>query len=625
MVAGCAPATRSTAAAPAGRRPAAARRPRRRAPAPPAAGAPDAAAGAVAAPGVAGPGPEAVEAPAVPSAEEAVAPAVQAVAGRARQQRAHRPAEAPVANASAAARQPAVEQQRSSAERTVVALDQVEPGDVPRASFKEALRAAIAATMKEPTTEDEADRVMAQGATDASARLNSELGAQSEAAAGPLRSASEAEAEPADAAGEPAPGLVPEPTGPAPDAVSPDPVVPAPLPAERLDYSSDRASTDQAMADAGVSTEQLQRGNEPEFAPALEARSTAEAHEASAGPQYRETEATMRGESRAQAEARLGGGLTGMRAQRLDLIGQVVGEQESTRTHQSQQRRLVTERVAAIKEATRHDVEVILTAMDANAVAIFEVGLREAEGAYEDAFEEAKGGIGNWLTEWGSDWDELIEESLATGRAAYLERVGRAIDEVATLVESQLAAAKQRVARGRAEVDAYVAGLDEGLQAAGEEARQQVSADFDALESSVDERRDRLVERLTQQYRDSYQRMSETENRLREENKSLWQRVYDATVGLIKKIIEFKNLLFEVLAQAAVGDHADHRGPDRVPVEPRRGGDPGRHQLQGPHRRAPQEGPARLGLRGRRPRRHRAVRRRSTSRASSASSFRSSD
>ena len=34
--------------------------------------------------------------------------------------------------------------------------------------------------------------------------------------------------------------------------------------------------------------------------------------------------------------------------------------------------------------------------------------------------------------------------------------------------------------------------------------------------------------------------MSETENRLREENKSLWQRVYDATVGVIKKILEFK-------------------------------------------------------------------------------------
>ena len=236
------------------------------------------------------------------------------------------------------------------------------------------------------------------------------------------------------------------------------------------------------MADAGVSTEQLQRGNEPEFAPALEARSTAEAHEASAGPQYRETEAAMRGSRGRRRGAARWRPYRDARAA-ADLIGQVVGEQESTKTHQSQQRRLVTERVAAIKEATRHDVDVILTAMDADAVAIFDVGLREAEEAYEDAFEEAKGGIGNWLTAWGSDWDELIEESLATGRAAYLERVGRAIDEVATLVESQLAEAKQRVADGRAEVETFVDGLDESLRAAGEEARQQVSADFDAMET----------------------------------------------------------------------------------------------------------------------------------------------
>jgi hypothetical protein len=305
------------------------------------------------------------------------------------------------------------------------------------------------------------------------------------------------------------------------------------------------------MAEAGVSTEQLQRGNEPEFGPALEARSTAETHEAAAGTQYRENEATVRGDSRAQAQERLGGGLAGMRAQRLDLIGQVVAEQQSTSTNQSQQRRLVTERVTAIKEATRNDVDVILAAMDAAAVAIFDVGLREAEAAYEDAFEEAKGGVGNWLTEWGDDWERLIEDSLATGRAAYLARVGRAIDEVATLVETRLAAAKQRVAAGRAELDSYVAGLDESLRSAGEEARQLVSADFDALESSIDERRDSLVQRLTQQYRDSYQRMSETENRLREENKSLWQRVYDATVGLIKKILEFKDMLLSALAEAA--------------------------------------------------------------------------
>ena len=497
------------------------------------------------------PAPEGAEVVAVPTPEEALAPVVQAVADRARRQRAHPPAETPVASASASARQPAVEQQRSTAERTVDALDSVPAGEVPRQSFKEALRQAIDEATPKPKTEDEADRVMAQGATDASARVNAQLGITREEAAGPLRSTAQTEAAPDPAAGVPAPALVPEAPGPAPDPVGPDAVVPAPLPAERLDYSSDRSATDQAMAEAGVSTEQLQRGNEPQFAPALEARSTAETYEAAVGTQYRENEAAVRGESRAQAQERLGGGLAGMRAQRLDLIGQVVGEQQSTSANQSQQRRLVTERVTAIKEATRNDVDVILTAMDAAAVAIFDVGLREAEAAYEDAFEEAKGGIGNWLTEWGDDWERLIEDSLATGRAAYLARVGRAIDEVATLVESRLAAAKQRVAAGRAELDSYVDGLDESLRSAGEEARQLVSADFDALESSIDDRRDSLVERLTQQYRDSYQRMSETENRLREENKSLWQRVYDATVGLIKKILEFKDMLLSALAEAA--------------------------------------------------------------------------
>ena len=46
------------------------------------------------------------------------------------------------------------------------------------------------------------------------------------------------------------------------------------------------------------------------------------------------------------------------------------------------------------------------------------------------------------------------------------------------------------------------------------------------------------------------------EEKLREENKTLWQRVYDATVGVIKKILAFKDMLLSVLAKAAgvIGD-----------------------------------------------------------------------
>ena len=72
----------------------------------------------------------------------------------------------------------------------------------------------------------------------------------------------------------------------------------------------------------------------------------------------------------------------------------------------------------------------------------------------------------------------------------------------------------------------------------------------------IDERRDALIDKLTSQYKASYERMSAMEEELREANKSLWQRVYDATVGLIKKIIAFKDMLLGILAKAAdvIGD-----------------------------------------------------------------------
>src|SRR5260370_36518761 len=45
--------------------------------------------------------------------------------------------------------------------------------------------------------------------------------------------------------------------------------------------------------------------------------------------------------------------------------------------------------------------------------------------------------------------------------------------------------------------------------------------------------------------------MSGMEEERGEENKSLWQRIYDATVGLIKKILAFKDMLLSILVKAA--------------------------------------------------------------------------
>ena len=136
-------------------------------------------------------------------------------------------------------------------------------------------------------------------------------------------------------------------------------------------------------------------------------------------------------------------------------------------------------------------------------------------------------------------------------RRKYLDEVDKAIDEVADKVDAKLKQAKKRVEDGRTAVENFVNELDESVRRFGDEAMQAVSKDFDAMGTEIDHRRDGLINKLTQQYKASYDRMSAMEEKLRSENKSLWQRVYDATVGLIKKIIEFKDMLLGVLGKAA--------------------------------------------------------------------------
>ncbi len=492
------------------------------------------------------------EPPAPPSPRDAIAPAASAVGRRASAMRQHPPAAAPVRAAQAAAIEPETEQSRGAAAQTVANLDEAEAREIQRQQFKQALQDAIRAATPEPETEEEAEQVMETGATQASAALGQELATQRDTAAAPMRSAAEHEVPPSERPAPPETELQPEQVGSPPAPVSAAPVVPEPLPPERLDYSSDSAQTEQLMADNDVTPEQIERGNEPAFRPAVETRTAAEEHEASAEPRYRQAEAEVRNETEGTAQQTLTQGLTGFYGEREMRIGQEVAEQQTaTESRDAAERRRITAEITVIKDRTQEDVNEILDSMETEASDVFADGLERAEEAYEDAFEEAKGGLGTWLTTWGEDWERHIEESLATARQRYLDEVDSAIDEVANLVGDKLAEAKQRVADGRQEVQDYVDGLDESVRSFGEEAMEAVSADFDAMETQIDERRDALVNSLTQQYRESYERMSAMEERLRQENQSLWQRVYNATVGVIQKIIEFKDMLLGILARAA--------------------------------------------------------------------------
>ena len=508
----------------------------------------------------AAPGGEAAAPAAEMSPREAIAPAAAAVHHRAAHARAHSPPHVPVASAQEAAKVPSVEQKREAATATVAKLERTAQDQaakpVPRDDFRSKLKKAIHdATTPKPTTESAANKMMKTGATQASTAMRGHLASERDAATGPLKAQAQGKPE-ADVPASPQPAaqqtsLQPEPIGAPPAPVSPASVVPTPLPAERLDYSSDHEPTDRAMAENNVTKEQLEKGNEPEFGQTLEARTAAEEHEASAQARYRESEAKLQDHAQQAAHAELARGLSGMHGTRLVRVSRVVGKQFGTAAKNAAERQRITETINGFKDKTRSDVADILSTMETEATSIFEAGLKRAERAYEATFKEEKGGAWTWLTTWGSDWEELIERSLGTARDEYLRQVDIAIDQVADLIEGKLAAAKRRVAQGRVQVYTFRDGLDHSVQHFADEAIESVTADFDGMVAEIDQRRDALVDKLAQQYKSSYERMSAMEERLREENKSLWQRIYDATVGLIKKILAFKDMLLEVLAKAA--------------------------------------------------------------------------
>ncbi|HMF55932.1 MAG TPA: hypothetical protein VK619_06210, partial [Pyrinomonadaceae bacterium] len=447
---------------------------------------------------------------------------------------------------------------RVAAKQTVENMNATGTEPVKRDDFRTKLRQAIDAVMAPPPkTKDAADRMMESGASQANSAMRGHLATERDEAAKPFESAAHNEVPPNKVQPEmQQTKLEIESVGAPPAPVSAAPVVPAPLPAERLDYSSDREPTDQAMAENGVTKEQLEKGNEPAFESTLKERSAVEKHEAKLEAQYRQSEAKVQGNAHDAARKEIAKGLGGIHGARALHIGNVAGQQVGTRDKSELEHKRITDKINEIKRNTKDAVEFILKAMDTNAMFLFNMGLKAAEAAYENTFKEEKGGKWTWLTTWGSSWERLIERSLAKARAEYFRQVEQAIDIVADYVDDQLRTAKLRVTSGFNEVKVFVNSLDKNFKQFGKEALDKVKTDFDDMGSEIDQHSDQLVDNLAQTYKASYQRMSTMEEKLREENKSLWQRIYDATVGLIKKIIAFKDMLMNVLAKAAdvIGD-----------------------------------------------------------------------
>ena len=102
----------------------------------------------------------------------------------------------------------------------------------------------------------------------------------------------------------------------------------------------------------------------------------------------------------------------------------------------------------------------------------------------------------------------------------------------------------------------YVAQLPQDLKQVGKEAEEKLSGQFEQLTADVDSKQGEMVDTLASKYVEAREQLDTRIDAMKAANRGLVDKAMDAIVGVVKTIIQLKNMLLGVLAKAAdvIGD-----------------------------------------------------------------------
>lgn len=434
-------------------------------------------------------------------------------------------------------------------------------GTFDKAAFVAAVRAAIA--KQAPKNLDDADKFAKSGKSDAIAsEVKGRATAGKDASAKPMDTASKKPPDTASAKEKPVVPLAGPPAVGAPATIDAASAMPAKAPAEQTDLRSGPAETNNQMAEAGVTEEQLANSNEPEFTGALAAKKEGEQHSATAPAEFRAAEAATLASARQGAQAAGAQTAAGLTAVRGPALQQSAGGQQAAQSKDEQNRAKVSSGIKSIFDATKTDVDAILNGLDGLVDQQFTKGEADAKAAFT-AYHEAEmkrfkdrrysGPLGwtRWTADLFLDLPPEANKIFVDAKAVYEKQMNAVIDRIADTIGGELNRAKERIAKGRKEIQTYVTGLDPALRNIGKEAAQQIGSQFDQLEESVNEKSQALAEDLAEKYVEAGKAIDEQIVALQEANKGLISKAKDAVGGAIETILKLKDMLLGVLARAA--------------------------------------------------------------------------
>ncbi|MDQ2807411.1 MAG: hypothetical protein M3Z04_10955 [Chloroflexota bacterium] len=479
-------------------------------------------------------------------------------------EKAHLPAKSKADEAQAAAQSPPNEVPSRAEARQTDKMAAQKPGRFDREGFMTALLGKINSAA--PKTLEDAQNFKGSGKLGAmKGDLTGKVGESKHQAQGPV--ADEVKKAP-DTGGIAPKSVTPLPTtnaGPAPAA----PQGADAAPKEKGDcevrgpLDANSKALDSQLTESHVTAEQLQKSNEGTFTGALKDKKEAQTDAQTAPSAYRQGEKGILTQAQTQAQKEAGTGISEMHGVRGHALGGVGGKQGTAKQKDEAARAKVATDIQGIYGKTKTDVEARLTKLDTDVNSAFDGGVNGAMQNFENTMKTRFDAYYNdrystpvvGALKWGKDKlfgpPAEVNAFYDEGKRNFETEMRGVLNRVADVVEKGMNEALARIETGKKQIQDYVKGLDPALQKVGVEAAKDIQSQFEELESGVNEKQSQLIDSLADKYKSSLDTLNTRIDAMKEANKGLYDRAKDAITGVIKTILELKNLLMGVLARAA--------------------------------------------------------------------------
>jgi len=250
-----------------------------------------------------------------------------------------------------------------------------------------------------------------------------------------------------------------------------------------------------------------------------------------------------------------------MHGSKEQAVAKVLGNQTEAKGQDEQKRTEVANRIQGIYNNTKQKVEASLNQLDSQVNTQFDQGAAAAKSLFENYVDQRMKrykderysgpiGWGRWVKDKFRGMPSEVNVFYQEGKQQYLGSMDKTIDQIANLVATQLNAAKAEIAKGKQEIQKYVAGLEPSLRQVGQEAAQNIQGKFNELEQSVDNKQDDLIDSLALKYNDNIKALDARIDEMKAENQGLVEKAKKLIVDTIQTINELKNMLMGVLQRA---------------------------------------------------------------------------